>query len=112
MSVQDMQIFNAFLYIILIVKILFLISMILSVYFSYKGLYGQSEKYEEYQDKMEHLFILLMGVLMLILFYPRNKGVICVSGHTKLFLFIFGILSILDILKNFKKSRESHHKKK
>jgi len=109
MSAQDSMLFDTFLYVILTVKILFLISMLLSVYYSYKGKYSESKKYENYQDKMEHLFILLMGVLMIILFYPRHKGKVCVDGHTKLFLYIFGILSILDLIKHFKKAHELHH---
>jgi len=107
MSFQESLSFEGYLYVILVVKMLFLISMILSVYTSYKGMKSESKRYEEFQDKMEHLFIVLMGVLMIILFYPQNKGQVCLDGHTKIFLFIFGVLSILGIIKNFKKSREN-----
>ena len=56
---------------------------------------------------MEHLFIISIGILMMILFFPHTKGQVCVDGHIKLFLYIFGILSVLGIIKNFKKEHSS-----
>lgn len=108
MSIQESPLFEGYLYLILIVKILFLISMILTVYASHKGTQSQTQKYENFQDKMEHLFTILMGILMMILFFPHTKGQVCVDGHTKLFLYIFGILSVLGIIKNFRKQHSSH----
>jgi cell division protein FtsW (lipid II flippase) len=108
MSVQDSPAFEAFLYFILVVKILFLISMLLSIYASHKGTQAQADKYENFQEKMEHLFIVSMGILMMILYFPHTKGPVCVDGHTKLFLYIFGILSVLGIIKNFRKQHSSH----
>lgn len=108
MSVQDSPAFEAFLYFILVVKILFLISMLLSIYASHKGTQAQADKYENFQEKMEHLFIISMGILMMILYFPHAKGPVCVDGHTKLFLYIFGILSVLGIIKNFRKQHSSH----
>lgn len=112
MSVQNTPQFEMFLYFILVVKILYLIAMILNLYASVKGTKSQQERYENFQDKMEHLFIILMGILMVILFHPRNKGEVCISGHTKLFLYIFGILSILGIIKNFRKEHNYINTKK
>ena len=60
------------------------------------------EKYTEYQDTFEHLFIILMGILMIVIFSPHGKGPTCVDGHSKVFLYVFGILSVLGIIKNFK----------
>ena len=108
MSVQESPAFEAFLYFNLVVKILFLISMLLTVYASHKGTQSQADKYQNFQDKMEHLFIVSMGILMMILFFPHTKGQVCVDGHTKLFLYIFGILSVLGIIKNFRKEHSSH----
>jgi cell division protein FtsW (lipid II flippase) len=108
MSVQDSPAFEAFLYFILVVKMLFLISMLLSIYASHKGTQAQADKYENFQEKMEHLFIVSMGILMMILYFPHTKGPVCVDGHTKLFLYIFGILSVLGIIKNFRKQHSSH----
>jgi glucose uptake protein GlcU len=107
MSVQHSPAFEVFLYFILGVKVLFLISMLLALYASHKGTHSQVQKYEYFQDKMEHLFIVSMGILMMILFFPRTKGQVCVDGHTKVFLYAFGILSLLGILKNFKKQHTS-----
>ena len=110
MSIQESPLFTTFLYFILVVKILFLISMIFSVYASHKGTQSQADKYEHFQNKMEHLFIISMGILMMILFFPHTKGEVCVDGHTKLFLYIFGMLSILSIIKIFRKEHSSQKK--
>jgi len=102
MDIQKSPYFDGFLYLILFIKILFLISMILTVYASHFGSNDDVEKYTAYQDKFEHLFIILMGILMIVIFYPHGKGPTCVDGHTKIFLYVFGILSVLGIIKNFK----------
>ena len=47
-----------------------------------------------------------MGILLIILFLPRNKGEVCVNGHTKLFLFIFGVLSIITLMEDFFHKKE------
>jgi hypothetical protein len=103
MSVQHSFAFEVFLYFILGVKVLFLISMVLVLYASHKGTPMQVQKYEDFQNKMEHLFIVLMGIVMMILFFPRTKGQVCIDGHTKIFLYAFGLMSILNIFTNFKK---------
>ena len=50
--------------------------MIFSVYASHKGTQSQADKYEKFQNKMEHLFIISMGIFLEI-FVVMNKHQVC-----------------------------------
>jgi len=91
---------NAFLFVILIVKILLLAVIALSVYEDYKGNKDKQKILKNKKDKLHHIFTLLMGILLILLFNPRNKDN-CVTSESKVFLFVFGILSIVSVLKYF-----------
>ena len=65
-----------------------------------------SKKVNYYHNKFHILFYLLMGILLVIMFNPFIKEV-KVSGHEKVFIFILGLLMIIDILKRY----FSKHKK-
>ena len=109
---KNSMLFEGFLYFILVVKILFVYCLFLKIYESRKGNKVEEEKYEYYEEKYHNLFTFCMGILLIILFSYRNKGIVCVSGHTKLFLFIFGVLSLTQLIKNFidLKKEKSHEK--
>ena len=93
---------EVFLYFILIVKILFIISLFIKLKASRNGNKEKEEKYSKYQEKLHNLFTFCMGVLLIILFNPRKtKGEVCVDGHTKLFLFVFGILSLSTLIHTY-----------
>tara|TARA_B100001063_G_C16459439_1_gene402316 strand:+ start:60 stop:407 length:348 start_codon:yes stop_codon:yes gene_type:complete len=98
---KNSMLFEGFLYFILVVKILFVCCLFLRIYESRKGNKVEEEKYEYYEEKYHNLFTFCMGILLIILFSYKNKGEVCVSGHTKLFLFIFGVLSLTQLIKNF-----------
>jgi len=91
---------NAFLFVILIVKIALLAVIVLSIYEDYKGNKDKQKILKNQKDKLHHIFTLLMGVLLIILFNPISKDN-CVTDESKVFLFVFGILSILGVLKYF-----------
>lgn len=98
---QKSRSFEAYLFFILIVKMLFVFSLILKIQASRKGKKEEEEKYNNYQQELHKLFTGSMGILLIILFIPKNKGEVCVDGHTKLFLFIFGVLSIITLMEDF-----------
>ena len=66
-------------------------------------------------DRLHSIFTISMGVLLLVLFNPiSNSKIVCVDGHTKLFLYIFGALSILGIVQHYmdekrKENRRHNH---
>ena len=103
---QNSRLLEAYLFFILIVKMLFVFFLILKIQASRKGDKEKEEKYNNYQQKLHKLFTGSMGILLIILFLPRNKGEVCVDGHTKLFLFIFGVLSIITLMEDFFHKKE------
>ena len=93
---------EGFLYFILIVKIMFIISLFMKLKASRNGDKEKEEQYSKYQEKLHNLFTFCMGVLLIILFNPiKTKGEVCVDGHTKLFLFVFGILSLSTLIHTY-----------
>lgn len=108
---QNSYVFELLLYIILVVKICFLFTIIMS---KYENRRGNNDKYEWYKilkDKLHHLFTLLMGILLTVLFSPiYSSKTVCVDGHTKLFLYAFGVLSIIGIVQHFIKDRKHSDK--
>ena len=99
MSKEDSLVFQIFLYFILIVKLAFLVTMILGLSANYKNNKEDEEKYNELKESLHNLFTLCMGILLLVIFNPNTKQTVCVKGHTKVFLFIFGALMILGNIK-------------
>ena len=103
---QNSRLFEAYLFFILVVKMLFVFCLILKIQASRKGDKEKEEKYNNYQQEFHKLFTGSMGILLIILFLPRNKGEVCVNGHTKLFLFIFGVLSMITLMEDFFHKKE------
>jgi uncharacterized protein YhhL (DUF1145 family) len=100
-SFQNSPMFEAFLYFILIVKILFVFCLFMKVMESKKGNTKKEKKYAHYEERLHNLFTFCMGILLIILFSGRNKDRVCVAGHTKFFLFVFGVLSLTQLLQDF-----------
>ena len=42
-----------------------------------------------------------MGILLILLFSGVNNIPVCVDGHTKFFLFVFGVLSLTQLIQDF-----------
>ncbi len=93
---------NALLVMILVVKIMLLSVIIIDVYQKHRKNEDKIYKYDNLKDILHHIFTFLMGILLIILFNPRetvnNK---CINTETRIFLFIFGILSIVSVAKYF-----------
>lgn len=93
---------EGFLYFILIVKILYIISFLLKLKASRNEDKEKKEEYSKYQENLHNLFTFCMGILLIILFNPiKSKGEVCVAGHIKLFLFVFGILSLSALIHTY-----------
>ena len=100
-SSQNSLLFEGFLYFILIVKILFVFCLFMKIMESRKGNEEKEKKYAHYEERLHNLFTFCMGILLIILFSGRNKDRVCVAGHTKFFLFVFGVLSLTQLLQDF-----------
>ena len=75
------------------------------------GSIEEIHKYTVMNHRLHSIFTISMGVLLLILFNPRsNSKIVCVDGHTKLFLYIFGVLSILGIVQHYMDEKKKENK--
>lgn len=105
---QNSFLFETFLYIILVVKILFVIFMLLAFHAKRKNFTDKYETYESLEELFHTLFTFLMGILLLVLFHPIGSWgkEVCVSGETKTFLYIFGFLSIGSVIQKAVQTRQ------
>ena len=77
-----------YLYVLLVVKLLVL-------YFFLKKRIDPSPEVEKRFESVDKLFMFLLTVLILYLFHPYTKNPVCIDRETKLFLFIFGIMTVI-----------------
>ena len=90
---------NIFLYIIFIIKLSYLY-ILFRLRISKKDKKNDKiEFFENLKEIFHTIFFILMSILMIILFEPfyNRKKIIQITGHTKLFLFIFAILILIGI---------------
>ena len=62
-----------------------------------------NNSYEHLINSIEHyiqmLFTINMGVLLIYLYHHYTPKKVCIEGHTKMYLYLFGILSLLGGFK-------------
>ncbi len=102
-----MKLFDLYIAFIVLVKILYIITIILNNVNLDKQ---KHEKVEYFHEKLHILFYLSMAILLVIMFNPFVKEV-KVSGHEKLFIFILGILMIIDIVRKYLHEHKNKNKK-
>jgi len=106
-------IFELLLITILIVKMLFILSIVLKLQAIHIHDDTQIKRYDDYQTICHKGFTFLMGILLIIVFDPRKYPIkVCVSGHTKVYIYLFGLLSIIGVLHDYYNTRVLHNKKK
>ena len=93
---------NYLLIFILIVKILWLIFTFSHIILTSYGS-NTSIKYKKIVDDIDELlrviFLLLIGLLLVYLYNHLTPSKVCIEGHTKIYLYTFGILTILGSLQ-------------
>ncbi len=83
-----------YLYVILVVKIVFLALFL-------KNKIRPTPESEKRLKRVDAVFMLLLSILMIYLFHPGYKGMVCIDRETKLFLFMFSILTIIHTVSDF-----------
>jgi uncharacterized protein YhhL (DUF1145 family) len=77
-----------YLYVLFFVKLLVL-------YLFLKKRVDPSPESEKKFASVDKLFMILLAILILYLFHPYTKNPVCIDKETKLFLFIFGIMTLI-----------------
>jgi len=90
------RLYNVYIIFIITVKVIFLILAITNKYLVIKKSDPQlQKKIFKLKEKVEYLFVVLMGILCIVLFNPFNKENIIIDNTTRLLLFIYGFVSLL-----------------
>ena len=77
-----------YLYVLLVVKLLV-------IYFFLKNKVDPSPEVEKRFSYTDKVFTFLLTLLILYLFHPFTNNPVCVDKETKLFLFTFGIITVI-----------------
>ena len=92
---------NMLLLFILIVKVVWILSLfslfIIKHYLSDDSYYVKLNENIEYM--LHNFFTILIGSLLVYLYHHLTSKVVCIEGHIKLYLFSFGVLSIIGVLQ-------------
>ena len=84
--------YKLYVYLLILIKIYFIVSLIIL----------------KFQDKPNETLVVtntisknivmgLLAILMLYLFHPRSPSTVYIYGETKVLMFLFGILSLLEL---------------
>ena len=89
--------FDIYVYLIFLIKIIFIIFAVIHIYNKIKGQTNSSEdkKIVFWKDRTEFIFIIMMALLLIYLFNPRNNKPLILDYETKLLLFLFGFILII-----------------
>lgn len=112
-----MNLYNSFLYFIIFVKLLYVISTLLQLTKLFNFNFFSDKFYksnDENKEKIENLYIFLMSILIIIIFNNRTKYTYKFRRLELELLFVFGVvLSIklfVDWLKKYKVSNKKGNK--
>jgi uncharacterized membrane protein YgdD (TMEM256/DUF423 family) len=93
-----MDIIDAFVYFIFLIKIVFIILVIIGRIVVHKKNEALYEKIMEWKDKFEHIFLFCVSILCLYVFFPRKKVVL--NFEMQFLFFVYGIVVLIELFIN------------
>jgi hypothetical protein len=92
-----MEIYNKFIRLLIVLKIIFIILALIHFLYIIKGNANSviDITVEYWKSRIEFMFTILMSVLIMYLFYPLREKPILINHDTKLLLFLFGAVLII-----------------
>jgi hypothetical protein len=101
-----MSYFTSYIYLIIFVKLGFILLALSHIYLKVKGKKNSDldKKIVFYKERFEFVFVFLMACLLIYLFNPRNPKNNMIDNETRILLYLFGfILLITAKWSNFMK---------
>jgi L-asparagine transporter-like permease len=97
-----MDYFTTYIYLIFIVKFIFIILAATHLYLKSKKKENTNidKKIVYWKERTELLFIVLMAILLIFLFNPTTSQAVIINGNSKILLYLFGI--VLLVTANWK----------
>jgi hypothetical protein len=96
------------LYLILMNKLLIIFFQVFDNFLINRNILS-TETIHNLQEILHYTFNYLMPILLIILFNPFTEKYLIIDHHIKLFLFVFGVLQIIDQTKALKGLSKSIH---
>lgn len=90
---------DTYMYIILIIKISYIIVTIAYLRSKYKN-YQFTDKIKNAKNILQFIFNILLILLLIFLFNPFYKYQVEITDHIRLFLFVFGVMSLITEIQN------------
>ena len=90
--------FDIYLYLILFCKLIFIFLTIFDSVLINNKIVSKNVT-DGLLNFSEHMFMILMSILLIILFNPITEKYMILDHHIKLFLFAFGILELISQIK-------------
>ena len=92
-----MTYFHYYIYLIIFVKISFVVLAISHFYLKSKGEADSdlNKKVVYWQHRVEFIFEMLMAFLLIYLFNPRHDHKTLIDKHVKVLLYLFGIILLI-----------------
>ena len=81
-----------YVYILIVIKIVYLVTLI-----TVKVQKDPNETILNINDISKNMVMGMLAILMIYIFHPKRLGAIIVRGETKFLMFLFGVISLLDI---------------
>ena len=92
-----MSYFTSYIYLIFAVKIIFILMAISTLYLKLKKR-ENSESYKilsYWKERVEFVFVILMSILLIYLFNPRQNRNNMINSETKILLYLFGFVLLI-----------------
>ena len=90
-------IYIIYIYVLIAIKLFFLVTLIII-----KLNKNASDKIVTLNAISKNMFVGMLAILMVYLFHPRNNVErVIIHGETKLLLFLFGVISLLELPWNY-----------
>jgi cell division protein FtsW (lipid II flippase) len=89
--------FNAYIYLIIAIKVLFILSAIGHIYLKEKHQENSDldKKFLYWKERFEFIFIFLMSCLLIFVFNPRQDNSRLINSEIKILLYLFGIILLI-----------------
>jgi hypothetical protein len=89
--------YNLYIYLIFAVKVCFILMALSHTYMRVTGKIDSDldKKFIYWKERFEFIFVLLMAILLIYLFNPRNDKSVTIDGETKLLLYLFGFVILI-----------------
>lgn len=99
-----MDFYKYFIYFIIFIKAIFLILTLRLKYIDYKSKKNKEDikntqnyiNIEYWKERSEFIFISCMSILLLYLFYPRHSVMKPLTYETRLLLFLYGLIILIQ----------------